>query len=170
MTSQSFLVSCFWSRASVPHRKWNFTFLVHQNTGKKNLYRTFCLLFLSVHCGEFIEQIIKKICHIHLHIFWRFNFKFTTSFPGSSLSLLGTGRRGPWERGCQIQSWNFLPWRLLSIFFQNQQLMIEIIPTVLWIDSNLAFKSWALFVNAYFKLLCFNNVLEQKHTATCTCS
>ena len=33
-------------------------------------------------------------------------FNFSTSFPGSSpscsLSLQGTGRRGPWERGCQF--------------------------------------------------------------------
>lgn len=39
MTSQSFPVSCFRFCGFVPHRKWNFTFLVHQNTGKKNRYR-----------------------------------------------------------------------------------------------------------------------------------
>ena len=61
MTSQSFPVSCFWSRSFVTHRKWNLT---HQNTGKENYYRIIFLLYLSVHWGEFITQI-KKICHIH---------------------------------------------------------------------------------------------------------
>ena len=36
MTSQSFPISCFWSRGIVPQRKWNLTLLVHQNTGKGN--------------------------------------------------------------------------------------------------------------------------------------
>ena len=48
------------SSVFVHHRKWNFTFLVHQNTGKENRHWIFCLLFLSVHCGDFIEQIKKK--------------------------------------------------------------------------------------------------------------
>ena len=65
MMSQSFPVSCFWSHSFVSHQKWNFTFLVHQNMGKKNRYWIYLfLLYLSVHCGDFIEQI-KKICHIH---------------------------------------------------------------------------------------------------------
>ena len=52
MTSQSFSVSCFWSLGFVPVLK--------------NRYRIFFLLYLSVHCGDFIEQI-KKICHIHFN-------------------------------------------------------------------------------------------------------
>ena len=62
--SQSFPVSCFWSRGFVPHRKWNFTFLVCKYTGKENCYGFLFLFFLSVHCGDFIEKV-KKICHIH---------------------------------------------------------------------------------------------------------
>ena len=46
MKSQSFPVSCFWSRGFVPHRKWNLTLLVHQNTGKENRYRKF---FFAIH-------------------------------------------------------------------------------------------------------------------------
>ena len=64
MMSQSFPVSCFWSRGFVPHQKWNLTLLVHQNTGKENHYRKIFLLHLSVHWGDLIEQI-KKICHLH---------------------------------------------------------------------------------------------------------
>ena len=48
-------VSCFWSRGFVPHRKWNFTFLVCQNMGEENHYWIFFLLYLSVHCGDFIK-------------------------------------------------------------------------------------------------------------------
>ena len=44
MTSQSFPVSCFWSRGFVPHRKCNLTLL--QNTGKENRYRKF---FFAIH-------------------------------------------------------------------------------------------------------------------------
>ena len=36
MTSQSFSVSCFWSRSFVTHQKWNLMLLIHQNTGKEN--------------------------------------------------------------------------------------------------------------------------------------
>ena len=39
-------VSYFWSRGFVPHRKWNLTLLVHQNTGKENCYRKF---FFAIH-------------------------------------------------------------------------------------------------------------------------
>ena len=67
MMSQSFPVSCFWSRGFVPHRKWNLTLLVHQNKGKENRYWIFFLLCLSVHWGHLIEQI-KKICHIHFKL------------------------------------------------------------------------------------------------------
>ena len=38
LSSQSFPVSCFWSRGFVPRRKWNLMLLVHQNTGKENRY------------------------------------------------------------------------------------------------------------------------------------
>ena len=51
------------SRSYAPHWKWNFTFSVHQNTGKENHYRKYFSLHLSVHCGDFIGQIKK--CHIH---------------------------------------------------------------------------------------------------------
>ena len=35
-----------WSRRFVPHRKWNLTRLVHQNTRKENRYRKF---FFAIH-------------------------------------------------------------------------------------------------------------------------
>ena len=61
MTSQSFLVSCFWSGGFVPHRKWHLTLLVHQTRGKKIIaIETFSLLYTSVHWRDLIKQI-KKI-------------------------------------------------------------------------------------------------------------
>ena len=53
MTSQSFPVSCFWSRGFVPHRKWNLTLLVHQNTGKENRYRKKFLRYAY----QYIEEL-----------------------------------------------------------------------------------------------------------------
>ena len=58
------LDSCFWSRDFVAHRKWNFMFLVRQNTGRENCYQIIFLLYLWVHWGHFIKQR-KKICHRH---------------------------------------------------------------------------------------------------------
>ena len=46
MTSQSFPVSCLWSRVFLPHRKWNLTHLVYQNMGKENRYRK---CFFAIH-------------------------------------------------------------------------------------------------------------------------
>ena len=69
MTSQSFPVSCFWSWGFVPHRKWNLMLLVHQTTGKENRYWNIFLLFLSVYCSDFIEQIKKLVIYtlsVHL--------------------------------------------------------------------------------------------------------
>ena len=63
MTSQSFPVSCFWSRGFVPHRKWNLMLLVHQDTGKENRYRKIFLLHLSAHWGDLIEQIKKSVIY-----------------------------------------------------------------------------------------------------------
>ena len=63
MTSQTFPVCSFWSPGFVPHRKWNLTLLVHQNTGKENRYRNFFLLYLSVHWGDLIEQINKNLSY-----------------------------------------------------------------------------------------------------------
>ena len=50
----------FWTHGFVPHGKWNFMFLVHQNKGKKNQNEIHFLLYLSVHCGDLITQIKKK--------------------------------------------------------------------------------------------------------------
>ena len=60
MTSQSFPVSCFWSRGFVPHRKWN----IWRYTGKENRYRNF---FLDIHISTLrrFNQANKKICHIY---------------------------------------------------------------------------------------------------------
>ena len=59
---QLFPVSCFWSRSFALDQKWNFTFLYVKTRGRKitNIF----LLYLSVHRGDYIEQI-KRICHIH---------------------------------------------------------------------------------------------------------
>ena len=51
MTSQSFPVSCFWSRGFVPHQKWNLMLLVHQNTlgeGKSLSKKNFCYTYQYV--------------------------------------------------------------------------------------------------------------------------
>ena len=37
----------------------------------KNRYRKIFLLYLSVHWGDLIEQIKKKICHIHFKMIHR---------------------------------------------------------------------------------------------------
>ena len=71
MTSQSFVVSWFWSRGFAPQQKKNFTVLVHQDTGKKNHYRFLILLYVSEYCGEFFEQI-KEICNIHFNVTVRY--------------------------------------------------------------------------------------------------
>ena len=67
MTSQSFPVSCFWSRGFVPHWKRNLTLLVHQNTGKENRYRIFFAILIST-LGRFNWVNFKTICHIHFNI------------------------------------------------------------------------------------------------------
>ena len=68
LTSQSFPVSCFWSRGFVPHRKWNLMLLVHENTGKENRYgKNFFATLIST-LGRF-NRANKKICHIHFKIF-----------------------------------------------------------------------------------------------------
>ena len=64
LTSQSFPVSCFWSRGFVPHRKWNLTLLHIKTRGRKIAMENFILPRLSVHWGDLIEQI-KKVCLIH---------------------------------------------------------------------------------------------------------
>ena len=64
MTSQSFPVSCFWSRGFVPHQKCNLMLLVHQNMGRENRYQKF---FFGIHIstGDLIEQIKKMFHSIH---------------------------------------------------------------------------------------------------------
>ena len=66
MTSQSFPVSCFWSRGFVPHWKWNLRFLVYRNTGKENRYRNF---FFAIHTSTLrrFNRANKKPCHIHFN-------------------------------------------------------------------------------------------------------
>ena len=59
MTSQSFPVSCFWSRCFVPNRKWNLTRLVHQNMGKENCYWKKNAILIST-LGRFNRAIKKK--------------------------------------------------------------------------------------------------------------
>ena len=69
LMSQSFPVSCFWSRGFVPHWKWNLMLLAHQNTGKENRYgKNFFAVLIST-LGDLIKQI-KKVCHIHLKLFF----------------------------------------------------------------------------------------------------
>ena len=60
LMSQSFPVSCFWSRGFVPHRKWNLMLLVHQNTGKENRYgKNFFATLIST-LGTFDRANKKK--------------------------------------------------------------------------------------------------------------
>ena len=78
MTSQSFPVSCFWSRGFVSHRKWHLTLLVHQNMEleKENRYRKIFLLYLSVHWADLIEQIKKKTVIYTLRTWFLFSLLF----------------------------------------------------------------------------------------------
>ena len=52
LTSESFPVSCFWSRGFVPHRKWNLMLLVHQNTGKENRNPKIFFCYTYQYIGE----------------------------------------------------------------------------------------------------------------------
>ena len=67
MTSQSFSVSCFWSRGFVPHWKWNLTLWYIKTRGRKITIAKFLLLYITVHWEDLIQQI-NKICHIHLKL------------------------------------------------------------------------------------------------------
>ena len=62
-TSQSFPVSCFWSRGFVPHRKWNLTLLAHQNTGKENRYRKNFFAILISAMGRFNRANKKNLSY-----------------------------------------------------------------------------------------------------------
>ena len=65
MMSQSFPVSCWWSLGFVPNRKWNFTFLVHQNTERKPLSNKIFAILTSTLLRFNRANKIKKIGHIH---------------------------------------------------------------------------------------------------------
>ena len=60
MTSQSLPVSCFWPRGFVPHRKWNLTLLVHQNTGKENRYRK-CFFPILISTYQYCNLYILRL-------------------------------------------------------------------------------------------------------------
>ena len=63
LTSQSFLVPCFWSRGFVPHRKWNLMLLVHQNTGKENRYGINFFAVLISTLGRFDRANKKNLSY-----------------------------------------------------------------------------------------------------------
>ena len=48
----------------VPRSEWTEVSEISRFWYVKTRYQTFFLLYLSVYCGDFIEQI-KGICHIH---------------------------------------------------------------------------------------------------------
>ena len=85
MTSQLFLVSSFWSHSFVSHRKWNFTFLVHQNTGEEHGYRFFLLKSLSkiflCYTYQYIETNKKKVSHIHFKLCVKLWWPMISSYP-----------------------------------------------------------------------------------------
>ena len=62
MASQSFPVSCFWSRGFVPHRKWNLTLLAHQNTGKEDVWKDHAT---AAHRWFELQNVLTKArdCH-----------------------------------------------------------------------------------------------------------
>ena len=64
MMSQSFPVSCFGLTVLYPTRSEIAHLWYIKTQGRKIDIKHIFLLYLSVHCGDFIEQI-KKICHIH---------------------------------------------------------------------------------------------------------
>ena len=83
----SFPVSYFWSRGFVPHRKWNLTLLVHQNTGKENCYRKISFAILISTLGRF-HRANKKICLIHFKKTIRANSQIYLFPVGTFLFLL----------------------------------------------------------------------------------
>ena len=56
MTSQSFPVSSFWSRGFLHHQKWNFPFMVHQNTGKKNRSQIYFFCYIYQNIAEILSS------------------------------------------------------------------------------------------------------------------
>ena len=69
MTSQSSPVSCLLvSRFCIPPEVKFDSFGTSKHGEEKLLSKKIFLLYLSVHWGVSIEQIIKKICHIHFKI------------------------------------------------------------------------------------------------------
>ena len=68
MTSQSFPVSCFWSRSFVPHLNWSLTLLGASKYGEgKSLSKiVLCYINISVDWGDLIGQI-NKSSHIHFN-------------------------------------------------------------------------------------------------------
>ena len=79
MASQSFPVSCFWSRGFVLHRKWNLSLLVHQNTGKENRYRKKIAILIST-SGRFNRVNEKKSVIYTLTLLNRKLYLLTTAF------------------------------------------------------------------------------------------
>ena len=61
LTSQSFPVSCFWTKPPGGEiwRFWHITTRGRKIAIEKNFW-----LYLSAHLGDLVEQI-KKVCHIH---------------------------------------------------------------------------------------------------------
>ena len=96
LTSQSFPVSCFWSRGFEPHRKWNLTLLAHQNTGKENRYRKNCFATLISALGRFNRANKKNICHIH------FKFLLIYMYPFYSPLSQGNPSQGIFRHGHQF--------------------------------------------------------------------
>ena len=87
MTSQSFPVSCLYSCGFVPHRKWNLTLLVHQNTGKENRYRNFFLLYLPVHWGDLRCSLINWSYLQRKHLFLFCIFRYIVDSVGNWINL-----------------------------------------------------------------------------------
>ena len=56
----------FWSRGFVPQRKWNFTFLVLQNTGKEKCFRI-CFCYTYQYIVEILSSKKKKNFYIHFN-------------------------------------------------------------------------------------------------------
>ena len=128
MTSQSFQVAWFQFRGFVPHRKWNFAFLVYQNMRMKNRYRIFFALLIST--------------------LWRFyrannmcNYKITSILIG-------------WEKCSSMQFWIMICW-MISGKMITKSLCGNFEKKLSWIGKNGFKKALPALPHAIFFMFVF---------------
>ena len=96
---------------------WRFWYI--KTLARKIAIEKFVLLFLSVHCGNFIEQI-KKICHIH--------FKQKLAFVEERIVVIHRGR-------CNNKVYNRLSHDVVTTGWEGRQSQSLVITRVLVLGS-----------------------------------